>query len=42
MKGQGEITQQLLSQAKQARCGEISLIPYQLNQSRIMRDKTES
>lgn len=41
MKGQGEITHQLLSQAEQARCGEISLIPYQLSQSTIMRNEAE-
>ena len=37
-----EVTHQLPSRAKQTRLGEISLIYYQSNQSRIMRNKTKS
>ena len=40
--GQGAITQQLPSWAKQTPLGEISFIYYQSNQSRIMRNKTKS
>ena len=36
-----EFTQQLLSRTKQTRCGEISLMRCQSNQSRIMRDKNQ-